>query len=227
MSDMSEQSFAEQAMPGTPAFDEQVQAGVAFLRANPSSREVLRWALVRCSGGLADLFELEDEIRALPIYGTGCPEPFYVLEWLVQAGCMEVFDTDAEGNVVDADALREQGMSEDEIDDLLVGFAYRTNEVGQAVAQAASPANRMKRLIAGHEGSEGAINLALTFFLDGRTLGEFSSYLKDEIGDEEKTRWGALSSPMVLVNKLAETGALAYGNHAWRTTEEGRQLITE
>ena len=63
-----------------------ISAGAKLLKTNPTCRETLRWTLGRCEGSWVELSTLEAEIVELPEYNEACPEPFFVMQWLVDAG---------------------------------------------------------------------------------------------------------------------------------------------
>lgn len=60
-------------------------------------------------------------------------DQFALVSELVDHGGLALFELDAAGNVVtEADT---EGLTENEIDDLVASFAYETTEVGRAVAE--------------------------------------------------------------------------------------------
>ena len=89
-----------------------ISAGAKLLKTNPTCREILRWTLGRCEGSWVELSTLEAEIVELPEYNEACPEPFFVMQWLVDAGCLESIDVDESGSPVDRAAMIESGATD-------------------------------------------------------------------------------------------------------------------
>ncbi|MDO4290195.1 MAG: hypothetical protein Q4C41_03075 [Eggerthellaceae bacterium] len=208
-------------------FNDRVDQGIEFLRTNPACREILRWALVRCSSERVELSAFEKEVASRDEYGKGCPEPFFIAQWLVDAGCLDAFDIDAEGNVVNAEAMAAQGATDDEIDDAIASYAYRTNEVGRAVAEAFAPNVRLSKLIAEHPEARPILRETLSFLCAQHTLGELSAHLKTSLAPEEAAAYGALADSTVLASKLSDAGVIEFSSHNWRITAEGRELLFE
>lgn len=198
-----------------------VQEGEKLLRANPAARQILLWALQRCENEMVELPILEKEILASDAYTKGCPEPFFVAQWLVDARCLDFFNIDREGNVVDASVLAQAGLSNDEIDDIITGYAYRTNEVGRTVAQQFNPTLRMQKLLdTNPEGADILLD-ALEFLRSPRSLDEVDSFLENTLTSNQAEKMADMAKPSVLVNALSDTDAVEFAHHGWQTTTEG------
>lgn len=204
-----------------------ISAGAKLLKTNPTCREILRWTLGRCEGSWVELSTLEAEIVELPEYNEACPEPFFVMQWLVDAGCLESIDVDESGSPVDRAAMIESGATEDDIDDIIASYAYRTTEAGSAIDASFAPSARLAALVSEHPEAREAILEVIAFLTSGHTLGEIAVYMKDSLGIDQTDMAKGWANPISIVNKLSDAGVITFVNHVWETTDEGRRLLQE
>lgn len=202
-----------------------VERGAKLLRSNPTCREILRWALVRCEGEMVSLSQLEREIAALPEYDDSCPEPYFIAQWLADAGCMDFFEVDSGGVAINRAAMEAAGASEDDIDDAIVGYAYQTNEAGGSVAAGYSPSNRVAALMADRPELKPALLEVLAYLKTAHSLGDVSDHVGHLAARGAEGQNDISVNPIALVNKLSDAGAISFVDHKWRTTEEGMQLL--
>ena len=208
-------------------FDSAVDAAVNLLLQNPRQRTLLYWTLERCGGSLATREELETEMVELPAYRGGGIPPYFIAQWLVDAHALDFFELDAQGVPIDRDALAAEGRSEDEIDDVIVGYGYTTNEVGIAAINRLDPAKRMVELVSEKPEMREQLLEILAYLKERHSLGDIAHHIKSTFGISERDFAEEAVNPVALVTKLADAGAIAFGDHGWQATAEGRRFLLE
>ncbi len=110
-------------------FEEKLAALNTCVMRHPLNREILYKALAFC-GQERLLNEAEDYIASLPQFELATQNQYYMLMSLVRAHGLEFIERDDDGNIVTA-AMKE-GLTEDEADDLVATWSFKTTEVGDA-----------------------------------------------------------------------------------------------
>ena len=149
------------------------------------------------------------------------------MQWLVDAGCLESIDVDESGSPVDRAAMIESGATDDDIDDVIASYAYRTTEAGSAIDASFAPSARLAALVSEHPEAREAILEVIAFLTSGHTLGEIAVYMKDSLGIDQTDMAKGWANPISIVNKLSDAGVITFVNHVWETTDEGRRLLQE
>ena len=103
---------------------------------NPLQRELFYKVLSFCQES-KPLREIEQMVMALPGFERTSANAYHFIAVMENAGGLERFELDDEGDVVD-DA-RKAGLTEDEIDDLVAEYAFMTTPAGQAVVEQHTP----------------------------------------------------------------------------------------
>jgi hypothetical protein len=166
---------------------------------------------------------LETFILSLPEAKNATQPPYFLIQWLADAGSLDVFELDGEGDVVTDE--RKAGLSTDEIDDLVAETAYRVNEVGLAVIAKFNPASRLMNLLTEVPERFDTYREVLEFLTKPHSFAECDALLRDRdilrVGRDEGER---PLQPSVFIDKLAAAGGIAYGD-GWLITEEGKELL--
>ena len=187
-------------------FDAKLDRARELLEHNPNYRLVFYRILRHCQDGARPLDELEEFVDGQPGYAQLKQPPYFPIHWLEQAFALEEMYLDAEGGLHAAGELAELG--EDEFDDLVAQFAFRTTDVGRVLADQADPESRLRQIL-GESGEK---------IVPG-VLFEFRQKLQSDTDHP-----GATTYPGVYVDKLAEAGAIAFDD-GWVVTDEGRGLL--
>ena len=111
---------------------------------NPLQRELFYKVLSFCQES-KPLREIEQMVMALPGFERTSANAYHFIAVMENAGGLERFELDDEGDVVD-DA-RKAGLTEDEIDDLVAEYAFMTTPAGQAVVEQHTPRARIIELL--------------------------------------------------------------------------------
>lgn len=192
---------------------------------HPLNREILYKTLAFCAEE-RPLREAEDFIAALPQFERATQNQFYMLMSLVRSYGLDMIERDEEGNRV----LPEQkdGLSEDEVDDLVAEISFKSTDVGDWFVDYNKPSARLVDLL--HlvpERTDTYIELLEFVEAAPRPYGQIeelllgSSALQTVIDGRVETM-----QPSVFVDKLERAGALVW-KEGWTLTEEGREFLED
>lgn len=206
-------------------FEEKLAALNMVVMRHPLNREVLYKALAFCAEE-RPLREAEDYIASIPQFEMATQNQFYMLTSLVRAYGLEMIERDEEGNRVLPE--QKEGLSEDEVDDLVASYSFKTTEVGDYFVAYNRPAARLVELL--HLVPERAETyIELLEFVDGdaRSYPEIEKLLSgrpvlETIIDGNRETM----QPSVFVDKLERAGALVW-KEGWTLTEEGREFLED
>lgn len=206
-------------------FEEKLAALNMVVMRHPLNREVLYKALAFCAEE-RPLREAEDYIASIPQFEMSTQNQFYMLTSLVRAYGLEMIERDEAGNRVLPE--QKEGLSEDEVDDLVAAYSFKTTEVGDYFVEYNRPSARLVDLLhLAPERAETYIELLEFVDVDARSYPEIEALLSGrpvlEIiidGNRETMQ------PSVFVDKLERAGALVW-KEGWTLTEEGREFLED
>lgn len=165
---------------------------------HPLNREILYKTLAFCAEE-RPLREAEDFIAALPQFERATQNQFYMLMSLVRSYGLDMIERDEDGNRVLPE--QKEGLSEDEVDDLVAEISFKSTDVGDWFVDynkpSARPYGQIEELLLGRP--------ALQTVIDGRV---------------------ETMQPSVFVDKLERAGALVW-KEGWTLTEEGREFLED
>ena len=193
---------------------------------NPLQRELFYKVLSFCQES-KPLREIEQMVMALPGFERTSANAYHFIAVMENAGGLERFELDDEGDVVD-DA-RKAGLTEDEIDDLVVEYAFMTTPAGQAVVEQHTPRARIIELLGlVPERRDTYIELMEFLAEEPRTYNEVTQLLDgrdvlwhlDSKGNPERMQ------PSVFLDKLHDAAAIEW-HQGWQLSEEGRTYLDE
>ena len=220
-------SLAAEDLPAADAltFEERLAVLNRTVMRHPLNREILYKALVFCETE-RPLREAEDFIAALPQFAACTQNQYYLLTSLVRAHGLVLIERDEAGNEVSPD--QKEGLTEDEIDDLVAAISFKTTEVGAYFAEYNRPAARLVDLL--HLVPERTDTyIELLRFVDGaaRPYGQIEHLLAGRPALETVID-GRVETmqPSVFVDKLERAGALVWKD-GWTLTEEGREFLED
>ena len=193
---------------------------------NPLQRELFYKVLSFCQES-KPLREIEQMVMALPGFERTSANAYHFIAVMENAGGLERFELDDEGDVVD-DA-RKAGLTEDEIDDLVAEYAFMTTPAGQAVVEQHTPRARIIELLGlVPERRDTYIELMEFLAEEPRTYNEVTQLLDgrdvlwhlDSKGNPERMQ------PSVFLDKLHDAAAIEW-HQGWQLSEEGRTYLDE
>lgn len=206
-------------------FDQKIDAlGTAVTR-HPLNKECLYKTLVFCSEE-KPLREIEEEIATYPEFQSATQNQYHMVTTLVRFYGLELIERDDEGNQILPE--QKEGLTEDEIDDLVATLNYRTTEVGNEFVRLFAPHSRLIDLLdLAPERSETYAELLDFVRAQPRSYDEIKELLAGKpaletiIAGRRETM-----QPSVFVDKLERAGALVW-NKGWKLTEEGEGFLEE
>lgn len=230
---MSDKAFADEAVNKDLAevheapecsFDEQVANLTRFIHFEPLIREIDYQVLCFCNErkGLSDI---EEFIAQLPQFKGATRDQYHLITELVDHYGLEFFELDEAGNPVsEADKA---GLTEDEIDDLVVSFAYLTTEVGREVAAQLDPKKRLADLFEAEPRRVETYVALLEFLREKHSFADVDTFMRGCASAELSREAGDGGvQPSVFVDRLERAAGLFYDG-GWQTTEAGVAFLAE
>jgi len=192
---------------------------------HPLHRELMYKTLAFCLES-RDLNVIEEKIATFPGFKKAATSQYHLIEVLENAGGLERFELDEEGDLVTPD--RKKGLTEDEIDDLVWSYAFMTTPAGAAVVEQHTPRARIIELLGlVPDRKEPYIDLLDFCSQEPRTYNEICGLLTGRpslvrLIDGEPQ----VMQPSVFVDKLEAAGGMEWRD-GWVLTEEGRAYLEE
>ena len=193
---------------------------------NPLQRELFYKVLSFCQES-KPLREIEQMVMALPGFERTSANAYHFIAVMENAGGLERFELDDEGDVVD-DA-RKAGLTEDEIDDLVAEYAFMTTPAGQAVVEQHTPRARIIELLGlVPERRDTYIELMEFLAEEPRTYNEVTQLLdgRDVLWHLDSKGNPELMQHSVFLDKLHDAAAIEW-QQGWQLSEEGRAYLDE
>ncbi len=193
---------------------------------NPLQRELFYKVLSFCQES-KPLREIEQMVMALPGFERTSANAYHFIAVMENAGGLERFELDDEGDVVD-DA-RKAGLTEDEIDDLVAEYAFMTTPAGQAVVEQHTPRARIIELLGlVPERRDTYIELMEFLAEEPRTYNEVTQLLdgRDVLWHLDSKGNPKLMQPSVFLDKLHDAAAIEW-HQGWQLSEEGHAYLDE
>lgn len=211
------------ARPVEMTFDEKVEALRKMMSA-PRFREIY-FAMLDFCGQARRLGELEQMVGALPEFEYCGQNQYRLIINLEDAFALERAELDEEGRVVTEDM--KEGLTDDEIDDLVIDYAFTTTEVGRVVCDEMQPSTRMEDLMGKFPKRVKTYCELLEFCKTPRSFKEIDALLKGS----EVLRSGSANAitniplqPSVFVEQLERSGGLVWKG-SWNITEGGKKYL--
>jgi len=167
--------------------------------------------------------EVEEFIMACPEFESAVQSAYYLLLFLLKGGGLETIELDIDGN----DILPEQkeGLTEDEIDDLVEQLAYETNEYGRELVERMSPKRRLLELLDITPAYYDTFIEVLEFLTDKHTMAQVDTLLRGRDVLRAGLEPGDVTlQPSVFVDKLEKAGGI-YWEKGWLITEEAKEVL--
>lgn len=206
--------------------EERVDAVVTCVCSQNALREVLYKILVHCATA-REFSEVEDFAAAQDefVYSHIIQTPFTLVQMLLRAGGLEQTPLDEAGNPIEESRL--EGLSDDEVDDLIATYRLSTTEAGVRAAELLSPEKRLQSQIWQKPHRAETFCKVLGFCRTPRKFPEIQDYFKSEPGLVlDKVQANHTLSPDFYVDRLEKAGGLVWRG-AWVTTEAGVRVLAE
>jgi len=125
------------------SYEDRLEALLRIVNNRPSHREILLRVLSFCIEE-KEFGVVEDEIQSYPEFEYAAQNPYRLIKYLLDGEGLEMLEIGFDGMPVSDE--QKEGLTEDEIDDLIDCFHLRTTDLGRDVAQEFSPERRMKSI---------------------------------------------------------------------------------
>lgn len=224
--DLAETDVVEEE-ESTPelTFEEKLSILTDTVIKHPLNREILYKILAFCQEE-KPLRVVEEQVALYPEFGLATQNQYHMVTTLVKAHGLRLVERDING----AEVLPEQkeGLSEDEIDDLVYSLNYITTEVGDRFVEIHRPAARLVELLQlDPTRSETYIDVLRYVSEESRSYADIQNFLKGRPALETVIDGNHVTmQPSVFVDKLERNGALVW-DKGWRLTEEGKVFLEE
>lgn len=207
------------------SFEYRLAALESVVNKHPLNREIM-YRTLRCCQGEKPLLAIEAEIETYPEFVSCTQNQYHMIATLEKAAGLRRIERDAEGNEIFPE--EKEGLSEDEIDDLVATVSFETTELGCVFVEQRCPRERLLELLSLNPERRKTYVEVLEFIGERpRTYGavqrllQGSSALEAVIDGEP-----VVIQPSVFVDKLERSGALVWKD-GWTLTEEGEELLQE
>ncbi|MBQ9069051.1 MAG: hypothetical protein IJ131_08335 [Eggerthellaceae bacterium] len=204
------------------SFEDKVDRVAACVTRHPLHREILFKVLEYCKEERV-LRSIEQEITTYPEWPRATQNQYSLVTSLVKAGGLDYIERDIDGNLVtDQD---KEGLTEDEAEDLVETFNYKTTDAGVAFLEAYDPAERLAVEFGRTPERIPVYREVLDYVSQGtRTIDDINALLEGrEMGTYVNGRYETIK-PSVFVDKLEHAGALVW-DKGWVITKEGEAYL--
>jgi hypothetical protein len=189
---------------------------------SPLHRELLYKVLDYCRE-MRILQDVEEQIASFPEFAQASQSQYILITYLVKAGGLDVFELDESGQIIPDE--KKDGLGEDEIDDLVVDFAYQTTDAGLTVAEKMSPKARLLELLDINPAYYDTYLELLDFLQEKRSTAQVDTLLRGRPvlmagrGPNDRPM-----QPSVFIDRLERAGGI-FWQDGWMVTDEGRGLL--
>ncbi|MDR2492293.1 MAG: hypothetical protein LBD25_02365 [Coriobacteriales bacterium] len=223
MMEASQADGTSSAAPKPPAgLEERTSRLNKVVNRNPTHREIHYKTLRYCLTQRLE-HEVEEHIASFPEFGYASQSPYHLLSFLVESGGIDVIELDHDGLPIAPE--RVSGLSEDEHDDLVAQYSYKTNDAGERLVEQMSPKNRLEELLGIVPDYYETYIEVLGFLQERHDLGSIDTLLRGRdvlmAGRDPDDR---PIQPSVFIDKLEKAGGI-YWENGWLITSEGKELL--
>jgi hypothetical protein len=213
-----------EALAPTPqkTFDDQVARITQAVLQNPLHRELLYKVLEYCCETRM-LQDVEDRIASYPEFPEAHQSQYILITYLVKAGGLELSEIDAEGAMITSE--QKEGLSENEVDDLVADFAFKTTEAGLAVVEKLNPRVRLEELLGVVPEYYDTYLEVLEFLQQKHSTAEIDTLLRGRpVLLVQRDPGDRPIQSSVFIDMLERAGGIAW-EEGWYVTPEGRELL--
>jgi hypothetical protein len=218
----SEDVQTDEEEPEGPTYQERYEKLRKYVFSNPPHREINYKILKHCREA-CPLRDLETHVAAYPEFKKARQSEYFLIKWLVDHGGLEELEIDEEGAVILSE--QKEGLTEDEIDDLVVDFAFLTTDVGLDIVEELDPQHRLIELLEIEPRHYDTYIEVLEFLQEPRGFAKVDTLLRGR--DVLWIGRGKLSQamqPSVFVDRLERAGGV-FWDEGWMLTPEGKELL--
>lgn len=224
---VDDRSISAEDLPAAAelTFEEKLAALNRTVMRHPLNREILYKTLAFCAEE-RPLREAEDFIAGLPQFNLATQNQYYLITSLAKAYGLELIERDEAGERVTA--TQKEGLTEDEVDDLVAAISFKTTEVGAYFVEYNKPSARLVDLLSLDPTRADTYRDLLEFVAaEARPYRDIEAFLDGRPALQTVIDGRAeVMQPSVFVDKLERAGALVWKD-GWTLTEEGREFLED
>lgn len=205
--------------------EEKYAALNACVTHHPLNRELYLRVLRYCEQE-RELHDIEQQMETFPEFPRCTMNQYYMVKSLVSAYGLEFIERTEDGVRVTPEM--KEGLTEDEIDDLVFSFNYVTTPLGLRLVDERSPRKRLEALLEWEPSRRATYVQVLDYIAEQpRDYAQIESLLKGSPALETIIN-GRIETvqPSVFLDKLERAGVLVW-NKKWQITEEGSEYLRE
>lgn len=220
----ADRDVKEEAEPELAPFEKEQRLRWVATR-QPLLREIMYKMMDLCRTE-TELHDLEDAVDAFPEYANVRQSALSIAKILVENYGLEIIERDTEGNVVLPE--HKEGLTEDEVDDLVATVNYRTTEFGEDYVRANRPAVRLEQMLSLNPERRETYAEVLEFLeAEPRTYDQVKALLAGRPILEIVLDGRPITmQPSVFLDKLEYAGAIVWKD-GWMLTPAGREFLAE
>ena len=170
--------------------------------------------------------EAEAEIASYPEFHYVDQSQACIIDILVFAGGLNKYELDSQGKIITE--KKKQGLSEDDLDEMVCSFSLETTDAGAAAIEGMNPKNRMRALFESEPERTHIYRQILRLCASPKSFKELESSLLNMPNMPALASQNKLSSlsvfPSALIAKLESAGGLLW-DEAWVLTSAGKSFI--
>jgi hypothetical protein len=205
------------------SYEQKVEHACHLLLANPLNRPLLYRTLKAAATQTWTLHELESYIQSCPEFTSATQPPYFIIKWLADADALGILEMDAQGSVIEPARL--EGLSEDEMDDLIDDYSFAINDVGRDVLVAMEPKHRLMELMHIIPERYDTYKEVLEFLSEKRPYSDVDKLLRGrEILMSGREPGDHPMQPSVFIDKLSAAGGIVWDD-GWQISKEGKELL--
>lgn len=223
--DAAAADVADSEEESEPTLEEQIERVRDTVNHNPRFREIHYHTLKFCLEERV-LHDIEDMIAEQPEFASCDQNPYRLITYLENAGGLARIELDEDGNHVTPEM--KEGLDEDEIDDLVVEYAFVDTEAGRAVYEEMRPRQRLGKLIGAFPKRIRGYMDVLDFCTEPRSWKEIDTLLQGNPVLKSGSMNPMTNNPLqpsVFIDQLERSGGIVWKNGSWNITEEGRRFL--
>jgi hypothetical protein len=225
---IQKQTATDHQSPSTAqiVFDQQIERVRQTVSGNPRFTEIHFRILEYCQEQ-QQLRDIEVMITTLPQFSICDQTQYRLISFLENAGGLKRIELDERLNTITPQM--KEGLSEDEIDDLICDYAFLTTEAGREVVQEMQPEKRIKNLMELFPQRAQTYCEVLEYCKEPRSWQDIDKLLEGR----DVLKSGSLNpytnnplKPSVFIDRLESSGGLVWDKaQGWQITAEGRRFL--
>ena len=202
---------------------EAVEALLDLMKRNPLQREIYLQVIEFCETRRA-LAEAEAMVASCPGFSLTAQTPFRLIANVVDNGGIHWYEVDAAGSVITEE--RKAGLTDDEADDLVEGFALETSDAGRKACELMAPERRLRDLCDQAPQRLGTYLDIIDLCSEPQSFKAIETLVRNSGAELVSASSGRPLQPSYFVDMLERCGGLVW-DKGWKATGKGSALAKQ